>query len=74
MVGKTNAKGGGSPQLYETYGVAIDFNSSNPSTMCTYTDDAVGMTAGDVAWKATPLYSLIKNLYTYKWSSFSISK
>lgn len=61
MVGKTNAKGaGGSPQLYKTYGVAIDFNSSNPSTMCTYTDDAVGMTAGDVAWKATPLYSLLK--------------
>lgn len=57
MVGKTNAKGGA---VYKTYGVAIDFNSSNPSTMCTYTDDAVGMTAGDVAWKATPLYSLLK--------------
>ena len=56
MVGKTNAKGA----LYKTYGVAIDFNSTNPSTMCTYTDDAKGMTAGDVAWKATPLYSLLK--------------
>lgn len=60
MVGKSNAKGAGSPQLYKTYGVAIDLHATNPATMCTYTDDAVGMTAGDVSWKATPLYSLLK--------------
>ena len=31
---------------FVTYGVDIDFSMTNPSSMCTYTDDAVGMVAG----------------------------
>jgi len=60
VVGGTNAKGG-SPQLYVVYGVDIDFSDSNPATSCTYTDDAVGMTAGSTDWKTTPIFSLLKS-------------
>src|SRR5574344_867890 len=44
-----------------TYGVDIDFSKTNPSSMCTYTDDAVGMVAGPSAWLSTPVFALLKN-------------
>ena len=44
-----------------TYGVDIDFSKTNPSSMCTYTDDAVGMTAGSSSWLNTQIYALLKN-------------
>src|SRR5574344_391934 len=46
---------------YVTYGVDIDFSMTNPSSMCTYTDDAVGMVAGSSDWLSTPIFSLLKN-------------
>src|SRR5574344_1562896 len=44
-----------------TYGVDIDFSRTNPATMCTYTDDAVGMVAGSSDWLSTPVFALLKN-------------
>ena len=63
MIGRTNAKsvGGTPPVAYKTYGVAIDFNASNPDTMCTYTDDAVGMVGGSEDWKNTSIISALKS-------------
>lgn len=46
---------------FVTYGVDIDFSMTNPTTMCTYTDDAVGMTAGSSDWLTTKIYALLKN-------------
>ena len=37
--------GGNVPSTYKIYGVQIDLANSNPSTCCTYTDDAVGLLA-----------------------------
>ncbi len=38
------------PQPYKTMTVEIDLSNSNPSTCCTYTDDAVDMKSGDASW------------------------
>ena len=46
---------------YVTYGVDIDFSMTNPSSMCTYTDDAVGMVAGSSDWLSTQVFALLKN-------------
>ena len=46
---------------YKIYGVDIDFSMTNPATMCTYTDDAVGMTAGSSDWLSTQVFVLLKN-------------
>lgn len=48
------------PQPYKIYGVAIDLTNSNPETAVTYTDDAVGMTGGDVAWDSMAIFKDIK--------------
>ena len=50
----------GTPRLYKIYGVAIDLTNSNPETAVTYTDDAVGMTGGDVAWDNMNIFKDIK--------------
>ena len=42
------------------YGVRIDMNNSNPLTSVAYTDDAVGMTGGDVAWDNMNIFKDIK--------------
>lgn len=44
---------------YVTYGVQVDLRDSNPSTSCTYTDDAVGMTPG-TSWLNKLLFKDIK--------------
>lgn len=38
------------PAEFKIYGVKIDTLNSNPETAVTYTDDAIGMTGGSVAW------------------------
>lgn len=50
----------GTPQSYKTFGVSIDLTNSNPLTAVTYTDDAVGMTAGSSAWESQPIFKDIK--------------
>jgi hypothetical protein len=50
----------GTPQPYKTYGVSIDLNNSNPLSAVTYTDDAVGMTAGSSVWDSQPIFKDIK--------------
>jgi len=45
---------------YTIYGVAIDLTNSNPETAVTYTDDAVGMTAGSSTWDSMPIFKDIK--------------
>ena len=42
------------------YGVSIDLTNSNPLTSVTYTDDAVGMTAGSSAWDSEQIFKDIK--------------
>ena len=55
---------GGHPAVtldyYKVYGVSIDLNNSNPETAVTYTDDAIGMTAGSSAWDSANIYKDIK--------------
>ena len=46
---------------FVTYGVDIDFSMTNPTSMCTYTDDAVGMTAGSDDWWAMPIFESLKS-------------
>jgi len=48
------------PQPYKIYGVDIDLTNSNPETAVTYTDDAVGMTAGSSAWDSMAIFKDIK--------------
>ncbi len=48
------------PKVYKTFGVAIDLSNSNPETSVTYTDDAVGMTAGSSDWDETEIFKNIK--------------
>ena len=48
------------PQPYKIYGVEIDLTNSNPETAVTYTDDAVGMTAGSSAWDSMAIFKDIK--------------
>jgi len=50
----------GTPQSYKTFGVSIDLTNSNPLTAVTYTDDAIGMTAGSAAWDSQPIFKDIK--------------
>lgn len=50
----------GKPVGYKTYGVRIDTTNSNPLTAVTYTDDAVGMTAGSANWDSMPIFKDIK--------------
>lgn len=38
------------PQPYKIMTVEIDLLNGNPSTCCTYTDDAVDMESGDTSW------------------------
>ncbi|HOL24636.1 MAG TPA: hypothetical protein PLN14_07920, partial [Candidatus Hydrothermia bacterium] len=45
---------------YKIYGVEIDLTNSNPETAVTYTDDAVGMTAGSSAWDSMAIFKDIK--------------
>ena len=42
------------------FGVSIDLTNSNPETAVTYTDDAVGMTAGSADWYTKPIFKKIK--------------
>ena len=45
---------------YKVYGVDIDLSNSNPETAVTYTDSAVGMSAGSADWDTTPIFSGIR--------------
>lgn len=45
---------------YKVYGVTIDLFNSNSTSAVTYTDDAVGMTAGSSAWDSLPIFKDIK--------------
>lgn len=46
---------------YKIYGIAIDFTRTDPSLMCSYTDDAVGMSAGETNWMNQPIFKYLKN-------------
>lgn len=43
-----------------TFGVSINLGNSNPESAVTYTDDAIGMTAGSSAWDSMPIFKDIK--------------
>lgn len=43
-----------------TYTIKIDLTNSNPSSCCSYEDDAVGMTAGSDDWDSMPIFKDIK--------------
>lgn len=45
--------------FHDIYGVEINLNVSNPETAVTYTDKAVGMTAGSTDWDSTQLFQNI---------------
>lgn len=45
---------------YKIYGVNIDLSNSNPDSAVTYTDDAIGVTAGSIAWDSRPIFKDIK--------------
>lgn len=53
-------RGTGVPAAHVTFGVRIDTNNSNPETSVTYTDDAIGMTAGGTAWDSLTIFKDIK--------------
>ena len=46
---------------FKVYGVDIDFSITNPTSMCTYTDDAIGMVAGSSDWWAMPIFESLKS-------------
>lgn len=46
---------------YKVFSVIIDFSMSNPDTMCTYADDAEGMTGGSSEWWNQAIYSTLRN-------------
>lgn len=46
---------------YKVFSVIIDFSMSNPDTMCTYADDAEGMTGGSSEWFNQAIYSTLRN-------------
>lgn len=48
------------PQPFKIFGVRIDLTNSNPASAVTYTDDAVGMTAGSSAWDSMAIFKDIK--------------
>ena len=45
---------------FKIFGVSIDLTNSDPATAVTYTDDAVGMTAGSSAWDSEVIFKDIK--------------
>lgn len=45
---------------FKIFGVNIDLTNSDPATAVTYTDDAVGMTAGSSAWDSEVIFKDIK--------------
>lgn len=45
---------------FKIFGVSIDLTNSDPESAVTYTDDAVGMTAGSSAWDSEPIFKDIK--------------
>lgn len=45
---------------FKIFGVSIDLTNSDPASAVTYTDDAVGMTAGGSAWDSEPIFKDIK--------------
>lgn len=55
----------GSPKAFVTLGIEINLSDSNPATWATYTDDAVGMTAGSSAFDDYDIYGNIQS-YTFK--------
>ncbi len=48
------------PTEVKIFGVRIDLTNSNPASAVTYTDNAVGMTAGSSAWDSMPIFKDIK--------------
>ena len=55
----------GTPKAFVTLGIEINLSDSNPATWATYTDDAVGMTAGSSAFDDFDIYGNIQS-YTFK--------
>lgn len=55
----------GTPKAFVTLGIEINLSDSNPATWATYTDDAVGMTAGSSAFDDYDIYGNIQS-YTFK--------
>jgi hypothetical protein len=47
-------------KVYETFGVSIDLTNSDPEAAVTYTNDAVGMTAGSSDWNSKGIFKGIK--------------
>lgn len=45
---------------FKIFGVSIDLSNSDPASAVTYTDDAVGMTAGSSDWDSEPIFKDIK--------------
>ena len=45
---------------FKIFGVSINLSNSDPASALTYTDDAVGMTAGSSAWDSQPIFKDIK--------------
>lgn len=45
---------------FKVFGINIDLTNSDPATAVTYTDDAVGMTAGSSAWDSEVIFKDIK--------------
>src|SRR5574344_173562 len=43
------------------YTVVMDFSISTPASMCTYADDAAGMSSGHAAWKDKEIFKNIKS-------------
>lgn len=43
------------------YTVVMDFSVSTPASMCTYADDAAGMSSGHAAWKDKEIFKNIKS-------------
>ncbi|MEG1805639.1 MAG: hypothetical protein RR327_04505 [Clostridia bacterium] len=51
----------GTPMEHIVFGLRIDNQNSNPLTRCEYTDNAIGMTKGDIAsWSAREIFKDIR--------------
>ena len=48
------------PILNSVYGVRIDTTNPNPLSAVTYTDEAIGTTAGSSIWDTKEIYKNIK--------------
>lgn len=59
-----NNRASGTPQEYVVYGIEIDLTNSDPTKWATYTDDAVGMTAGSSAFDGKSIFDI--QSYTFK--------